>query len=165
MRLNTVDIVIEKCDNERTTTPTRQGDGRFTYVLSEEQAMYIDACKCVVLHTNFAVVRATLVRHFSTVSLESLERDQVVAQAPSEIHSKPYRVNGEARRITSDTHYVEQDGIATQLCTARPEGTVSHTRFQRVGAGAWGSNSLSGNRRIPMPPIPTHRNASVTISG
>jgi len=113
----TVDIAIEKCDDEETATPTWQGDGRFTYVLTEEQAMHIDICERVVLHTNFVAVRAALARHFSAVSLE---RAQAVAQVPSEIHSKPYRVDGEAGRITFDAHYVERDGAvvydtATQL--------------------------------------------------
>jgi len=103
----TVDIAIERCDDAGTAPPTRQGDGRFTYVLTEEQAVCIDVCECAVLHTNFAAVREALVQHFSALSLE---RAQAVAQSPSEVHVKPYRVNGEAGRITFAAHYVERDG-------------------------------------------------------
>jgi hypothetical protein len=102
-----IQVRIMKCDDEGTTTPTRQRDGRFTYVLTEDQAVCIDACERAVLNTNFAAVREALVQHFSALSLE---RAQAVVQSSSEVHVKPYRVDGEARRIPFDAHYVERDG-------------------------------------------------------
>lgn len=102
-----IQVAIMKCDDEEMVTPTRQGDGRFAYVLTEDQAVCIDVCERAVLNTNSVAVREALVQHFSALSLE---RAQAVAQLPSEVHVKPYRVDGEAGRITFDAHYVERDG-------------------------------------------------------
>lgn len=102
-----IQVAITKCDDEGTPTPTRQGDGRFTYVLTEDQAACIDACERAVLNTNFAAVRDALAKHFSALSLA---RAQAVAQSSSEVHVKPYRVDGEAGRITFDVPYIERDG-------------------------------------------------------
>lgn len=101
-----INVAIVKCDDAETATPTRQGDGWFTYVLTEAQAVCIDACERALLNTNFAAVREALVQHFSALSLE---RAQAVAQSLSEVHVEPYRVDGEVGRITFDAHYVERD--------------------------------------------------------
>ena len=102
-----IKVRITQCDDEPTATPIRQGDGLFTYVLSEEQAISIDTCEQAVLATNFAAVREALAQHFSVLSLE---RAQAVAQSPSEVHAKPYRVDGEAGRFTFQAHAVERKG-------------------------------------------------------
>jgi hypothetical protein len=102
-----IKVAIMKCDDEETATPTRQGDGWFTCVLTEAQAVCIDVCERAVLNADFVAVREALAQHFSTLSLE---RAQVFAQSPAQVHSKPYRVDGEAGRITFGAHYVERDG-------------------------------------------------------
>lgn len=102
-----IKVEIVKCADEKTTTPTRQGEGRFSYVLTEAEAVSLDACEGAVLKTNFAAVREALARHFSALSLE---RAQALAQSPSEVQVKPYRVDGEAGRITFDAHYVKREG-------------------------------------------------------
>lgn len=102
-----IKVAIVKCDDEETTPLIRQEDGRFTFVLNEAQAVSVDVCESALLNTNFAAVREAMVSHFSAVSLE---RALVVADSPSEVHVKPYRVDGEVGRFTFDAHCVEQDG-------------------------------------------------------
>lgn len=102
-----IKVKIVECDGEETATPIRQGDGLFTYVLNEDQALCIDTCERAVLATDFVAVREALADHFSALSLE---RAQAVAQSPSEVRSKPYRVDGEAGRFTFQAHSVEREG-------------------------------------------------------
>ena len=102
-----VEVEIVKCDDEENTTPIQQGDGRFTCVLTEAQAVCIDTCEQAVLATDSVAVRDALGRHFSA---SSLERVQAFTESPDEVHVEPYRVDGEAGRITFDAHCVERDG-------------------------------------------------------
>jgi hypothetical protein len=102
-----IKVAIVKCNDEETTTLTRQEDGRFTLVLNEAQAVSVDGCESALLNTNFAAVREALVSHFSAISLE---RALAVAHSPTEVHVKPYRVDGEVGRFTFDAHCVEQAG-------------------------------------------------------
>ncbi|MEJ5308485.1 MAG: hypothetical protein WHX52_01820 [Anaerolineae bacterium] len=132
-----IQVAITKCDDEGTTTPTRQGDERFTYVLTEDQAACIDTCEQAVLNINFAAVRDALAKakHFSALSLA---RAQAVAQSSSEVHVKPYRVDGEAGRITFDVHYIERDyeDPAQSVAVAIDDVGVKQQKAQRECAVA-----------------------------
>ncbi|MFN3761754.1 MAG: hypothetical protein ACK4WK_00955 [Anaerolineae bacterium] len=89
------------------TVPTHPEDGYCTYTLSAEQALSIDACEQALLTVLFPLVRDALAQHFSALSLE---RAQAMAQSPTEIHSRPYRVDGEVGRFTFPAHFVKRDG-------------------------------------------------------
>ena len=103
-----IKIEIVKCTDESTTTiPIRQENGQYTFVLVEGQAACIDACEQALLKTGFTAIREALAQHYSAISLE---RAQAIAQSASEIQIQPYRVDGEAGRITFEAHSVEREG-------------------------------------------------------
>jgi len=102
-----VKVAIVKYNGAETASPTRPGERRFTCVLTEAEAVSIDACERTLLNVNSTAVREALAQHLSAVSLEQA---QAVAQSPSEVCAKPYRVDGEAGRITFDAHEVVRAG-------------------------------------------------------
>lgn len=103
-----IKVKIVKSADEKTTSPTGQGEGQFSYVLTEAEAVSLDACEDALLKTNFAAVREALGRHFSALSLE---RAQAFAPSLSEVQVKPYRVDGEVGRFTFEAHSVKQAGV------------------------------------------------------
>ncbi len=63
-----IHIDMSPCDDAPTSTPVSEPDGGVSIVLSETDAMSIDACEQALLQTTYPTLRATLATHLSAVS-------------------------------------------------------------------------------------------------
>ncbi len=67
-----VQIEIIPCDDAPTNEPMKEHDGSLSIVLSETDAITIDACEQALLQTTYPRLRETLATHLSEVSKKSL---------------------------------------------------------------------------------------------
>lgn len=67
-----VQIEMMPCDDAPTNTPVKEGDGSLSMVLSEADAVSIDACEAALLQTTYPTLRETLATHLSDLSKKSL---------------------------------------------------------------------------------------------
>jgi hypothetical protein len=63
-----IHIEMIPCDETPTPGPVKAHDGSVAIVLSEADAMNIDACEHALLQTTYPTLRATLAAHLSEVS-------------------------------------------------------------------------------------------------
>jgi hypothetical protein len=63
-----IHIEMIPCDDVPTRTPVKAEDGSVSIVLSEAEAMNIDACEQALLQTTYPTLRETLATHLSEVS-------------------------------------------------------------------------------------------------
>lgn len=67
-----IHVEMIPCDDAPTSEPMKAQDGSVSIVLSETDAMNIDACEQALLQTTYPTLRETLATHLSTVSKKSL---------------------------------------------------------------------------------------------
>ena len=65
-------IEMLPCNDEPTSTPVKEQDGSLSLVLSETDAISIDACEQALLQTTYPTLRETLSTHLSELSKKSL---------------------------------------------------------------------------------------------
>lgn len=63
-----VHIEMIPCDDTPTSTPVKELDGSLSLVLSEADAISIDACEQALLQTPYPTLRETLSTHLSELS-------------------------------------------------------------------------------------------------
>jgi hypothetical protein len=63
-----VQIEMIPCDDAPTSTPIKEQDGSLSLVLSEADAISIDACEAALLRTTYPTLRETLSTHLSELS-------------------------------------------------------------------------------------------------
>ena len=63
-----VQIEMTPCHDAPTSEPVKERDGSLAIVLSEADAMNIDACEQALLQTTYPRLRETLATHLSAVS-------------------------------------------------------------------------------------------------
>jgi hypothetical protein len=63
-----IHIDMIPCEDAPTSTLVNEPDGSVAIVLSETDAMNIDACEQALLQTTYPTLRATLATHVSAVS-------------------------------------------------------------------------------------------------
>jgi hypothetical protein len=63
-----VQIEMLPCDDDPTNTPRTEPDGSLSLVLSETDAISIDACEQALLKTTYPMLRETLSTHLSDLS-------------------------------------------------------------------------------------------------
>ena len=61
-------IELVPCSESPTDAPVKQPDGSVQIILSEADALNIDACEHTLLRTLYPTLRETLSTHFSEVS-------------------------------------------------------------------------------------------------
>ena len=102
-----VQIEMIPCDEAPTTTPITESDGSLSLVLSEADAVNIDACEQALLQTTYPMLRETLATHLSEMS-----KQKACEQFPGGTlmtNRWPYRVDGELGRIEFPTYRVCQE--------------------------------------------------------
>ncbi len=67
-----VQIEMIPCDDAPTSTPIQDHDGSLSLVLSEADAISIDACEQALLQTTYPALRETFSTHLSDLSKKSL---------------------------------------------------------------------------------------------
>ena len=63
-----VQIEMLPCDDAPTSEPVKEHDGSLSMVLSETDAISIDACEQALLKTTYPTLRETLSTHLSELS-------------------------------------------------------------------------------------------------
>lgn len=63
-----VHIEMIPCDDAPTATPVKEQDGHLSLVLSETDAISIDACEQALLQTTYPTLRETLSTHLRELS-------------------------------------------------------------------------------------------------
>jgi hypothetical protein len=63
-----VHIEMVPCDDAPTSSPVKAQDGSVSLVLSETDAISIDACEQALLQTTYPTLRETLSTHLSALS-------------------------------------------------------------------------------------------------
>ena len=63
-----VHVEMFPCDDAPTDTPVTEQDGSLSLVLSESDAISIDACEQALLRTTYPTLRETLSTHLSELS-------------------------------------------------------------------------------------------------
>lgn len=63
-----IQVAMIPCDDTPTVEPVKAHDGSVAIVLSETDAMNIDACEQALLQTTYPALRETLATHLSEVS-------------------------------------------------------------------------------------------------
>jgi hypothetical protein len=59
---------MASCDEAPTTTPLKDRDGSLSIILSEADAINIDACEKALLQTTYPTLRDALATHLSEMS-------------------------------------------------------------------------------------------------
>ncbi|MDY0095158.1 MAG: hypothetical protein RBT80_20900 [Candidatus Vecturithrix sp.] len=67
-----VHIEMIPCEESPTTAPIQEADGRLSFVLSETDAVNIDACERALLQTTYPTLREALATHLSAMAKKSL---------------------------------------------------------------------------------------------
>jgi len=70
-----VRIEMLPCDDAPTNAPITEQDGSLSLVLSEADAMCIDACEQALLQTTYPMLRETLSSHLRELSKKKPMRD------------------------------------------------------------------------------------------
>jgi len=63
-----IHVEMLPCDEAPTTEPVKAQDGSVSIVLSETDAMSIDACEQALLQTTYPTLRETLATHLSELA-------------------------------------------------------------------------------------------------
>jgi hypothetical protein len=63
-----IHVEMIPCDEAPTTEPMKAEDGSVSIVLSETDAMNIDACEHALLQTTYPTLRETLAAHLSEIA-------------------------------------------------------------------------------------------------
>jgi hypothetical protein len=63
-----VQIEMIPCEDAPTKTPIKESDGSLSFVLSEVDAVNIDACEQALLQTTYPTLRETLATHLSEMA-------------------------------------------------------------------------------------------------
>ena len=63
-----IHVEMLPCDENPTNEPVKAKDGSISIVLSESDAMNIDACEQALLQTTYPTLRETLATHLSDIS-------------------------------------------------------------------------------------------------
>lgn len=63
-----VQIEMIPCEDAPTKTPMKESDGSLSFVLSEADAVNIDACEQALLQTTYPTLRETLATHLSEMA-------------------------------------------------------------------------------------------------
>ena len=63
-----IHVEMIPCDDDPTPTPVKADDGSVSIVLSEGDAMNIDACEHALLQTTYPTLREMLATHFSEIA-------------------------------------------------------------------------------------------------
>ncbi len=111
-----VQIEIIPCDEAPAHTPINEQDGSLSFVLSDADAMNIDACEQALLQTTYPTLREALSTHLSAISKKKAHEHQPAGTLVE--NTWPYRVDGELGRVEFPTYRVCQDDT-TLYDTAR----------------------------------------------
>lgn len=68
-----IHVEMIPCDEAPTSAPVKAEDGSVSLVLSEADAMSIDACEHALLQTTYPVLRETLATHLSELAKKKPE--------------------------------------------------------------------------------------------
>ena len=104
-----IQIEMIPCDAVPTCKPVKQEDGSVCRILSETEAMNIDACEQALLQTTYPTLRDALATHLSELSKTHAREHQPDGTLVK--NTWPYRVDGELGRFEFPTYRVCQDGI------------------------------------------------------
>ena len=63
-----IHVEMISCDEAPTERPVKANDGSVSMVLSEADAISIDACEKALLETTYPILRETLASHFSAIA-------------------------------------------------------------------------------------------------
>ena len=63
-----ISVELVECNEAVSDTPTKQQDGSFSMVVSEEDAVSIDKCEKNILQTAYPAIRSALSEHLTGVS-------------------------------------------------------------------------------------------------
>jgi len=63
-----VHVKVIECNDSVNDEPTKNGDGSFSMVISEQDAISIDKCEKSVLQTAFPTMREAVSKHLSEIS-------------------------------------------------------------------------------------------------
>jgi hypothetical protein len=63
-----IDVEMIPCDEAPTEKPVKADDGSVSMILSETDALSIDACEKALLETTYPVLRETLATHLSDMA-------------------------------------------------------------------------------------------------
>jgi hypothetical protein len=63
-----IHVEMIPCDEVPTSEPVKAGDGSVSMVLSEADAMSIDACEQALLRATYPTLRETLATHLSEIA-------------------------------------------------------------------------------------------------
>jgi hypothetical protein len=125
-----VHVEMIPCDEVPTEIPVKANDGSVSMVLSEADAISIDACEKALLETTYPILRETLASHLSAIAKKkACEQEGTVV-----CNTRPYRIDGELGRIEFSTYQVCQDDTI-QYDTARELFTPlgCWERYQTIG--------------------------------
>jgi hypothetical protein len=102
-----VHIEMIPCDDAPTSTPVKDSEGHLSFVLSETDAVNIDACERALLQTTYPTLRETLATYLSEMSKKKAREHSPEGRVIS--NTWPYRVDGELGRVEFPTYRVCQD--------------------------------------------------------
>lgn len=82
-----VNVEIVESDQEVAVDLIQTEAGQFELVISEEQALSIDACEQALLRTNYPAIRAALAKHLTELSKKKQLKKpgQTASQKPKDI--------------------------------------------------------------------------------
>ncbi len=63
-----IHVEMLPCDEAPTPKPVKAGDGSVSMILSEADAISIDACEQALLQTTYPILRETLATHLSELA-------------------------------------------------------------------------------------------------
>ena len=75
-----IHVEMIPCDAAPTQIPVKADDGSVSMVLSETDAMSIDACEQALLQTTYPILRETLATHLSEIAKKKPRRTSRRAQ-------------------------------------------------------------------------------------
>lgn len=101
-----VHIEMIPCGDAPRDTPITEQDGSVSLVLSETDAISIDACEQALLQTTYPTLRETLSTHLSELSKKKASERHHEGELME--NTWPYRVDGEIGRIEFPTYRVVQ---------------------------------------------------------
>lgn len=63
-----IHVEMIPCNEAPTAKPVKANDGSVSMILSETEAMSLDACEQALLQTTYPILRETLATHFSELA-------------------------------------------------------------------------------------------------
>ena len=117
-----IHVEMLPCDEAPTTEPVKAQDGSVSIVLSETDAMSIDACEQALLQTTYPTLRETLATHLSELAKKkpwSTSRRARCIRIRGPIESMASLVDSSFRRIGCVSR--------TGSCMIAPENSLRHS--------------------------------------